>query len=400
MEAGKAQTHTMAGGFALLADPDTHVVYQSTSDPGLFPSFPVWFDTGASGDLISYYIRSELGIPTTGETYEDIGIGGTETFDVSQSTEVLLVPSLNQPTYNDYAYADLMSSYSSYGNFNLQLRQESHAASEHLPGGLGYYNIMGTPVLNNYVMRVRPNNLTHQFDLPLGDGPYPMIYMETALLPALPAGLPVDRTVYIDLDYIEFTSGDPPVSVANNPVISDVKVADGGVTGSANGWLFDSGATVTIISKDLAEEIGLGPSSTVYSTAAIGGIGEGTLTLNGYKIDEMILPSSNETTLTFTNPVVYVIDWAETADLPVGLPGIFGMNLLDPSVDDVVGDGVFDIGLGGILWPDLLNDSGFDEWYVDPFGSQLVLVMVPEPASLALLGLGILVLAGRCRAPR
>ena len=125
ISAGKAQTHAMAGGFALLREPGQTEPYQSTVSPGVFPSFPVWFDTGASGNLISYTVASDLDIATiAGETYEDVGIGGSETFDVSESTEILLVPSLKQPSYNDIAYADLSSSYSAYGELNLQLRQD------------------------------------------------------------------------------------------------------------------------------------------------------------------------------------------------------------------------------------------------------------------------------------
>ena len=376
--AGLAQTHTMAGGFALLREPGQTDPYQSISDPSLFPSFPVWFDTGASGDLISYYVASDLNIPTTGQTYEDIGIGGNETFDVSQPTQVLLVPSLKQPTYNDITYADQMASYSSYGNLNLQLRQADKWLVETL---IGYYNIVGTPVLNNYVMRVRPNSLVHQFDAPLLGGPYPMLYMETALLDSLPDTLPTHRTVYVPLTYTDFISGDPPVSVADNPVIPGVRLSDGSFSGSGHDWLMDSGATVTIISKLVAGEIGLDANTPVVSTAAIGGIGSATINLNGYEIDELILPSTDETTLTLTDAVVYVIDWSDPADLPVELPGIFGMNLLNKSIDNV-NDGVFIDPLLGIIYPEYLTDSIFDEWFVDPFNSQLVLLLADDGSLL------------------
>ncbi len=90
---------------------------------------------------------------------------------------------------------------------------------------MGYYNLIGAPVLNNYVMRVRPNNLVHQFDLSLsgllGLGPYPMLYMETALLNELPAGLPPALTIEIPLVYNNYVPPDPPISAATNPVIPD-----------------------------------------------------------------------------------------------------------------------------------------------------------------------------------
>lgn len=141
---------------------------------------------------------------------------------------------------------------------------------------------------------------------------------------------------------------------------------------SPQDWLFDSGASVTIISKAVAGEVGINRSSPIVSTTQIGGIG-GSILLNGYLVDQIILPSSNQTTLTFSDTVVYVVDWDGPADLPVGLPGIFGMNLINKSIDDVQ-DGLF-IDYLGYIHPEYLSDSVFSEWYVDPFSSQLVLVL-------------------------
>ena len=40
--------------------------------------------------------------------------------------------------------------------------------------------------------------------------------------------------------------------------------------------------------------------------------------------------------------------------------------------------------------PFILKDSPFDQWYVDPFASQLILQgrNIPEPGSIALMALG------------
>ncbi|MCK4850042.1 MAG: aspartyl protease family protein [Phycisphaerae bacterium] len=368
MPAGEAQTHAMAGGFALLREPDQQDPY-GTDPEAPFPSFPVWFDTGASGNLISAWVAWSLGIPITGETYEDVGIGGVQTFDVSESTELLLVPSLKQPTEGDISYADQMSSYLSYGDFNLQLNRNWSAP----------YDIIGTPVLNNYVMRVRPNSIVHQFDHL--SGYYPMLYMETALLNELPAGLPPALTIEIPLLYNNYVPPDPPISAATNPVIPRVKLADalsGMVPTEEREWLFDSGASVTIISKLVATEVGLDQNTPSVSTIQVGGIG-GNLDLYGYEIDELILPSNDETQLIFTDSVVYVIDWAEeTLDLPAGLQGIFGMNLINKSIDSVP-DWLY---LDWVLHPEYLTDSPFTEWYVDPFGPQLILVLEGLPGDV------------------
>ncbi len=367
--AGWAQTHAMAGGFALLREPDQQDPY-GTDHEAPFPSFPVWFDTGASGNLISAGVAWSLGIPTTGETYEDVGIGGVQTFDVSESTEVLLVPSLKQPTEGDISYADQMSSYLSYGDFNLQVNRDWSAP----------YDIIGTPVLNNYVMRVRPNSIVHQFDHL--SGYYPMLYMETALLNELPAGLPPALTIEIPLLYNNYVPPNPPITAATNPVIPGVKLADalsGMVPTEEQEWLFDSGAMLTIISKDVAGDVGLDENTPWLSTALIGGVG-GNINIYGYEIDELILPSNDETQLIFTDAMVYVIDWDEPVDLPAGLQGIFGMNLINKSIDSVL-DWLY---LDFVLHPEYLTDSPFAEWYVCPetFGLQLVLVLEGLPGDV------------------
>ena len=367
MQAGKAQSHSMPGGFAVLAEPGSGELYP-IGQPDPFPSFPVWFDTGASGNLLSSTIASTLGIPTTGETYTDEGISGTEIFDVSALTEVLLVPSLKQSTYGDVGYADVMSNYSSYGDFKLQVKRDDSL--------YGYYNIIGTPVLNNHVLRVRPNSLVRQDDLSILGGPYLMLYMETALLGAVPSSLPESLKVTIPLIYNDYVPGDPPVSTSSNPVISGVQLADaasGMVPTSGQDWLFDTGGTVTIISKQIAQEVGLSASTPWVSQAQVGGVGGSAINIFGYEIDELIVPSTDEGSVVLTDAVVYVVDWNNPADLPAGLPGIFGMNLLHKSTDDVQ-DGLF-IDLFGFLHPEYLTDSAFAEYYVDPFNSELVLIV-------------------------
>ena len=134
-------------------------------------------------------------------------------------------------------------------------------------------------------------------------------------------------------------------------------------------WLFDSGGMFTIISETVAtEDLGIDQNTPVVSTIVVGGIG-GTTVMNGYEIDQIILPSSNKTSLIFTDAVVYVLE----GDLPADLSGIFGMNLINKSIDDV-NDGVF-IDWLGFIHPEYLSGSPFAEWYVDPFSSQLVLVL-------------------------
>ncbi|KKL15924.1 hypothetical protein LCGC14_2500740, partial [marine sediment metagenome] len=89
----KPKTIALPGGFSGLVDPADDSLYMALPWCEIIEkfSFPVILDTGASGSLLSEYMAGGdmLDIPLTGETYQDVGIGGIETFNVSRPTGLL-----------------------------------------------------------------------------------------------------------------------------------------------------------------------------------------------------------------------------------------------------------------------------------------------------------------------
>lgn len=375
--------NTFPGAFAALHDPADGSLYEGFSDltgSDEF-SFPVILDTGASGMVMSNFVQEFFPIPLTGETFDDIGVGGVETFDVTEATDLWLA-SINVGASG----ADDPGNYSPTPapgpTFNFQARQ-----SDPTIGGLitVVLDVVGMPVLRSSVMGVRPNE-PPAFTYLLGGG---IQYFDTELTPTLPTDLPAERTFRVPFEYVDFIS-DPtaPVSVEDNPVIPDVRIEDArlGPDGAieATPFIIDTGGTVTLIGQDLAAAIGIDiATETPVTTIDLTGIGGATRTAFGYEVDHLVLPLADGDELAFSDVIVFV---PEAGALPADLPGILGLNLFSPAFTE---QDQFDIPLDMV-------ESPFERWYFDGPGEQFVLVSaVPEPASLVLLGVGALVLSRR-----
>jgi len=373
--APKPQCTYLLGGFAALADPNTGQVYQGEDilgDPQF--SYPVIFDTGASGVLMSEMVRTAFGIPLTGETFEDIGIGGTETFDVSRPTRLLLAPNSVGPTG-----ADIIGNYSPYGEYKFQVKQTDSLLT-------GPFDIIGTPVLRNHVMHVQPN-IT-----PYGSFYPPIDYMQTTLLTSLPT-LPSQGVFRFPLVYEDFIDDpNPPVSVGQNPMLPNVRIVDSrkpsDQQSSARSWLFDTGASVTIIGEDYALDVGIDlVNEDPVAEVQVAGVGGDTRLMFGYEVDELILPMANGDEFIVENAVVFV---PESGVLPADLPGIIGMNLIAPAFSQV----------DPFIGPLDTTPTVFSDWYVDSLSNQFVLIdpnstYVPLPSTLAIMLIGLPMLRRR-----
>ena len=171
----QAETIYLPGGFAGLANPSsTPPTDYMASYAGMFTyySYAAVYDTGSSGNIISAFEADNRSLPTTGETYSDIGIGGTESFNVSQSTTLKLAP----VTVGE-AGSEVLSNFSAYGNYKFEVRQTDPVDELGFPITV---NIVGTPVLNQHVMHVLPNAASFAWDDPEID------YLQTTLLPPSP----------------------------------------------------------------------------------------------------------------------------------------------------------------------------------------------------------------------
>ena len=361
-------TVSLPGGLAGLLKPNESVY---TADPyGLGASFSllVVLDTGASGCLLSATDAGSdgLNIPIiSGETYNDVGIGGTETFNISQSTGLILAPIGIMASY-DYTGPDPsedLANYSPYGSYKFQIRQSDPTYAGLYPLNM---NLVGTPVLNQHVMHVTPNSSGYTSMIPTVD------YLVTELLPEIPKNLPSTGVFKIGLTYENFVKDTTSVSTSTNPTIKNVKL-NLGEKEITSTWLFDTGGSVTMIGRDMAASLGIDLNSDPVTTTTVIGVGNTERTLFGYNVDSLTVPLTNGDDLVFKNIVVFV---PEEGALPADLTGIFGMNLLNQTFPD--SNDIYS-----------MTDSPFSDWYVDPFNNELVLVLaVPEPATFVMLFVG------------
>ena len=103
---------------------------------------PVIVDTGASGNMLSNLHSSVLGVPLTGETFDDVGIGGIETFNVSGPLELGIASA-------DYWLTANPEVFDFYGPIKVQVRQEDPQ------DGMGVYNVFGMPTIEQGIFYVR-----------------------------------------------------------------------------------------------------------------------------------------------------------------------------------------------------------------------------------------------------
>ncbi|RMF99707.1 MAG: hypothetical protein D6741_08045, partial [Planctomycetota bacterium] len=116
------------------------------------------------------------------------------------------------------------------------------------------------------------------------------------------------------------------LTIAPNPVQTNVAVADGGSQRTDLTFLLDTGASVSVISSDVAASLGL-DLGTPETTIDIVGAAGAPVSVPGYVLDELVVPYDSDfdgvpdSDLRFTNAPVFVIDFES------GLDGILGMNL-------------------------------------------------------------------------
>jgi hypothetical protein len=369
----QAMTIDEPGGFVGLST--TAGVNYMGPDPlvptgGNVFSYAAVYDTGASGCVAAAYMAQGRGLPTiAGATYQDVGIGGTETFSVSIPTRVKMAS-----VGIGGANSETLSYFSSYGDYSFQVRQSDPKINVYGFLDPVYINVVGTPVLNKYVMYVKPGGATFPYyvdgGIDLGAGftinACPVNYLETNLLASAPSFLGAGSSqlvlvrsgdgaiLHVPLSYQNFvsTSPPPPVSTSTNPMIPGVSLTSNGAVQTSN-WLFDTGAAVTMIGRNMATALNLF-SQPVVATTTVLGVGGDLRTINGYEVDNLTVPMTNGDKLVFQDIVVFV---PGVGDLPAELPGIFGMNLLNSSFSGI------DQESGNFT---NLTTSAFSEWYVVP----------------------------------
>ncbi|HAU38398.1 MAG TPA: hypothetical protein DCX07_11885 [Phycisphaerales bacterium] len=404
----------------------TDVDEEGYTKPVVFDAF---IDTGASGSVISNLhvtgyeptlLRGEIlslgldGVPA-GEFigyYTETGVGGQEVGDVTRSFTVKAINgSIGAVDGDNYAtYAHL---FDDYGGQNLWVRR-APGTGEVVSVDVGGFavtiadpiNILGMPIIGQKVMYMDPTPM-------MGDDLLSLSVMNTHLLSAGDPEIPA-TSLTLAIRMQNFVSTPPPPEVlpshAENPMVRHIGASftdSLGVTRTLTEqeWLFDTGAGNSFISRQTAEALGIIPAGMSLAdfitqhklaggkTFEVGGIGSQVEAPLVTLAELRITTKDGADELVWKNVDLLVLDAA-------GLPGVFGMNLLVPSVS-------LDVDLANLTdLSDLL--AIFDTRSAGPFSAivfdaaagELRLAPVPEPSLTLLLGAAApLLLKRRRRSP-
>lgn len=412
------------GGDPLTADP---------LDPFGF-SIQGFLDTGASGVLLSKETVDGLGVGRVpGVIYEDVGVGGSASFNVSTPLLVDLAPFTPLTALDNPLAYDQRS-----GPLRVQINPND---ADPL---IGAVDVFGMPVMQNRVVVMDPKPLNSFAD--------PMqTYLYNPGTPFRPQtagsdpGIPHTSTS-VALTFASFsrfsriapTGAEGPTQSANpfigpNPLAKiDPKVAPGNVPGVGlklgdrevnASLLLDTGAAASVISKDIAAQLGVrerpgalpgdppvlerfdpahpelpGTAIDNQFVVTLAGIG-GNQQAAGFFLDAMIVHTREGNVANDNDPhhLRYLGAPVLVADISLQDPltqqtftldGLFAMNFLVASVffsePFTLGD---------------FNPSPFDWIVFDPQQSVLALQLaqVPEPATVFITLIGLVLVVWRLR---
>ena len=315
-----------------------------------------FLDTGASGVMLSGKTADALGVKRASTsaagklqptTFHDIGVGGGDTFAVSEKLFIFVAPykSSSEPAdETDYPVA--------VGPFRTQI-SSGGGLIEMLTGGL---DVLGMPAIKGHIVIIDPKPTDTFSDM-----------MRTGLFDRASAKIP-QLSHHVKLTYVDFkrfTHMDPPTAefpaLAANPMIgpdplaavsNTVRtprvVATFGGNKVEGTWLLDTGAAASMISVANAEKLGVkyvegtqGTNSPKLSgipadkqfTISVGGVG-GTKKSAGFFLDSLTIPTRENDPLVYKPAPVLVNDI--TVEDPktkqtITLDGVFGMNYLAAS---------------------------------------------------------------------
>jgi hypothetical protein len=337
-------------------------------------------DTGANSALFVAEAAAELearGIGYAGQ-YQDIGVAGPETYNVStpyryefwgttDSTRYTLSPvGGTQVMYNPNADIGGPLAYSIYS----------------VPG------ILGMPALSGRVTTLDMRSWQVAQDL------FSLGYMDTRFSQTRPPAAP--HRYSVDLHASPQFSPDPnwTAPVWANVPFATVRGQYGSASATGN-FLVDTGANSSIISTHFGISLGLDSNGdgelnslddAYVSDAQVAGVG-GTLSIPVFALEKFFLPTREGVDLAWGNadtpPLFAVLDIA-------GIDGVFGMDFMTNTAWSL------DIGAGF----NVVGDPNFEQLHFDftdwaATGSGTLFldvnpsldVIVPEPATLVLLAL-------------
>ncbi len=292
---------------------------------GIFWPNYAYLDTGASGLLLSKDTADafEIEIDPNGE-YLDVGVGGYEAFDVSEP--------LHFATYIydfwDHHIENPETYFYNGGPWRLQVKQ--------YPEGIFAIDVLGMPIMagKTVVFYPEPTNQLDFFTAEIKEPNDPAI-------PLADFNVPLRFEKYINPGLIGELHTPPLPALAYNPVIDNVIMEYEDKSTTAN-LVLDTGGTISLMSTARAADLGLtdeygNPIVPRDFNALIVGIG-GQIDIDGYQIDNLILPTLNGYNLVYNNARIYVHDISvldeDTGEF-ITIDGIFGSNFFCASYIDL-----------------------------------------------------------------
>lgn len=321
--------------------PDQPVLSTKIDGEGVF-AIEAFLDTGASGVVLSKQTAEALGVQseTTLDgkrvTFEDVGVGGSETFHVSEPLRVALAP---------YSSVTDGTNLGAYGAPSDAIRMQIRPAGGFLEMLVGGLDVAGMPAMSGKVVVIdaRPaNTFMDKLKTSVHEPDDPHIPKVTRKIPL----------TYVSFERFTRTvpSDATPPTVVPNPMIgpspltrdnTNPPIVLGHKGESARiTMLLDTGAPVSMISESVANQLGVRYShdrSTLEGVAPEGqfeltvtGIG-GNKTARGFFVDVMQVPTTDGRAIKYLKAPVLVNDITVVDPKngkPLTLEGVFGMNFL------------------------------------------------------------------------
>jgi hypothetical protein len=274
-----------------------------------------FLDTGASGVLLSRQTATAVGLATEPNArFVDVGIGGEEYFDVSEPVHIGL---------GDFELTGIRNekSYKLLGPGRIQLRREGLSL---LGEGI---DVMGMPVMAGRVF-VLDSGATNEAG-----------FFAACIKERGDESIP-ESDIVVALRFENFLNTSNPrnkgplPSLSYNPVIDNVVVSYRGKSSKGN-WLLDTGATISFISSEQAQRLGLvDKRGTALVRKAfslpLGGVGT-MVDVPGFEVDRLTVPTLSGGDLVFHKARIGVHDvryFDEEEGKFAVLEGVFGSNFL------------------------------------------------------------------------
>lgn len=308
-------------------------------------------DTGADGHSINQDTVARFGLRTIGDVFTRVsGVDGEELKGKSGAYALSLSGSdghLNEWPSQPFIPAE------AYARFNVEMKPYQPQVRAN-PDGM---NLIGMSAIRNFNIEVETDNattamLSEPLDMTSSRAFEESLHGITAgprvrLLP--PAFRPTNNVVRIPLRYVDsarldYLSRQPAPAAATTPLVMGVRFSHLGRQTLGN-VVFDTGSSVTMISRKLAFRLGLLPTSgPAYDKPdfrdPVIGVNNHEVTADGYVIDSLEILSVSGQIVQWRNVPVLVHDVAirQADGRFVVQDGILGSNLFLASTNGQMGE--------------------------------------------------------------